>query len=279
MDWTDYQYSGDGKMSESDLNVALQKRDEEMQQFQQFQRGPTQIAESIKPPTELGKEFYREGFWAVPDLPHTHHLPYPQEGQNWQGKDQVLAVMKQVQNQLRREMVRYKQDETCCLCGQEKLGNGEYVDRNNKVIWREGYEHYIDKHNVVPTKFFFNYIQMAGQAIGKKTASIHVPPPAQPSTIQPSQQAPQPTRQQQGQLTPLERLQQGTYYPPQPVQGPPQPGRGYPQQPVQGQPQPVRGPPQQPQMVPRQMPTQNPYPHPSQQPGQLYIPPYLQPRP
>lgn len=41
----------------------------------------------------------------------------------------------------------------------EMVGSGEFVDETNGVVWPEGYaQHYVDRHNVLPSEQFYDYV-------------------------------------------------------------------------------------------------------------------------
>lgn len=55
-----------------------------------------------------------------------------------------------------RELHFYKGSSKCRICGKR---NGSYELTDGKYIWPSGYVHYIEEHDVVPSKDFLRHIK------------------------------------------------------------------------------------------------------------------------
>ena len=94
----------------------------------------------------------REGFWwskYEPKLPKVKHEQTP-----WKGKALFLADLRRVQS--KAATIQYRGWSNCRCC---KQANGTMDYRYNGWTWPEGYEHYIQQHNVQPTPEFKAFIE------------------------------------------------------------------------------------------------------------------------
>ena len=101
----------------------------------------------------------REGFWrsaSEPDLP----MPVAKETP-WVGKDRFLHQLDIVEAELKskNKMECYRGWSNCRLCN---CMNGSAEYNNGKWCWPAGYRHYIEQHNVKPSKEFSVFILTYG---------------------------------------------------------------------------------------------------------------------
>jgi hypothetical protein len=112
-----------------------------------------------------GKEKY-EGFWRSAQVPKDKYdrEPWPiSHDQPWEGKEEFLKKLRAKQKTCSTNA--YDGWSTCRLLGQDgckkgENGSNDYVAKSGtvEITWPEGYEHYIQVHNVIPSKEFYNFI-------------------------------------------------------------------------------------------------------------------------
>lgn len=89
----------------------------------------------------------REGFWSPVNQPVPHAMP-------WEGKAEFLhrlAIVEDASN-----AVQYRGWSNCRVCHREN-GSREFLTPG--AVWPAGFRHYIEVHNVRPSKAFTNYIE------------------------------------------------------------------------------------------------------------------------
>jgi hypothetical protein len=97
-------------------------------------------------------ELRREGFWrstAEPDLRRVRGRKTEMVG-----KDGFITAL--LRKQDRASVVSYRGFSMCRLCGK---GNGSQEYTLNGWVWPSGYLHYINFHNVRPSKEFRAFVQ------------------------------------------------------------------------------------------------------------------------
>ena len=99
----------------------------------------------------IASTFKREGFWksiAEPDLP----MPVPNGDPI---KSQALFLEKLTQKESKALKLSYRGWSTCRIC---KCVNGTQSFQDRGWEWPSGYKHYIDVHNVRPSRDFYKFI-------------------------------------------------------------------------------------------------------------------------
>jgi hypothetical protein len=105
-----------------------------------------------------------EGYWRVKQRESSEY-PWPaRNDEPWPGKQDFLAKLQQKQNQA--QSTNYRGMSPCRLHGLdectlgERNGSAEYTYSAGgiTVSWPQGYEHYIEVHNVKPCKAFYDFI-------------------------------------------------------------------------------------------------------------------------
>jgi hypothetical protein len=94
----------------------------------------------------------KEGFWYSkyePDLPMPKAFKHP-----WKNKDIFLSMLEKVE--ARAQVTAYRGWSTCRLCGRHN-GSQEFEYRGWR--WPEGYRHYVQEHNVIPSPAFDRFIE------------------------------------------------------------------------------------------------------------------------
>jgi len=91
------------------------------------------------------------------DLP----FPYPVENKDkWTEQDNFLDKLKDVHMSLIDDGYFYRYDRKhyadCLLCDKKNVTTGKF--EFNNIIWEDGLKHYINKHNIKPSKEFIEFI-------------------------------------------------------------------------------------------------------------------------
>lgn len=60
-------------------------------------------------------------------------------------------------NTICKPKTRYRGFANCRICN-ERLGSADFTDPKNKVLFPEKFEHYVEKHNVLPNEEVIKYI-------------------------------------------------------------------------------------------------------------------------
>lgn len=93
----------------------------------------------------------REGFWKTG---RGSMLPTPLPlGKPWVGRRRFLQALENIQR--RSVLHHYKGWSNCRICGCRN-GSGEY--QNDGWRWPQGYQHYVEDHNVKPSLAFLEFI-------------------------------------------------------------------------------------------------------------------------
>ena len=142
------------------VNQKLQERERQDQIFEQkwqAQRNGTDVS---------GDHIIREGIWARGPEYANAQLTWPIHAKVRRGEEQFLANLEVVEAFLSNKKIFFKQTLTCCVkdCG-EQLQNAEFYDETNKVAWPVSFIHYLGDHNNPPSKFFYDYVNRAADAI------------------------------------------------------------------------------------------------------------------
>jgi hypothetical protein len=92
-----------------------------------------------------------EGFWYSKMEPY---FPMPKENPiSFPRKEEILKAYDKV---IQRALVKYYRGSSTCRCCKAWNGSKEFEFKGWK--WPEGYRHYIDIHNVIPTKRFMENV-------------------------------------------------------------------------------------------------------------------------
>lgn len=90
-------------------------------------------------------------------------LPYPTHYDDiWEDKDTFLKILLEVQHRLQnpKNFIFYKKNESyhkdCLLCDKKNITHGYYSI--NHIRWETGLKHYINKHNIIPSNDFIDFI-------------------------------------------------------------------------------------------------------------------------
>lgn len=95
-----------------------------------------------------------EGFWKGryndhdKPMPVAHSEPFPEQAK-------FLDDLARVEHGSAR-MVHYRGWSTCRICHKPN-GSGEYTSKG--WTWPEGFRHYVEAHNVIPTPEFAEFIE------------------------------------------------------------------------------------------------------------------------
>ncbi len=92
----------------------------------------------------------KEGFWWSVREPN---LPFPESKPRWSKKKKFLDALSVLEAKATRNL--YRGISRCRLCG-EANGNAEFTNKN--WTWPQGYRHYIDDHDVRPSREFRQYV-------------------------------------------------------------------------------------------------------------------------
>ena len=112
-----------------------------------------------------------EGYWS------DEYEPNVTIGADTWDKAKFLSDVERVERKLQRSKGHYALERGLAPSRLESgvvVGNGEFVDTNpvdkKKICWPQGYaKHYIEKHNIAPTRRFYDYIEaQEGAAAGDK---------------------------------------------------------------------------------------------------------------
>ncbi|MBD3408403.1 MAG: hypothetical protein GF411_19930 [Candidatus Lokiarchaeota archaeon] len=97
-----------------------------------------------------------EGFWS--DNPEQEPWPMEREAP-WDGQSDFVMMLGAVENALKTsdlgKIVAYRGYSHCRICDQLN-GSKEY--HYNEWIWPQGFKHYIESHNVMPSQDFMDMI-------------------------------------------------------------------------------------------------------------------------
>lgn len=96
-----------------------------------------------------------EGFWRHAD-DRNSDLPFPEAGEQWNGQQEFLARLEEVEARARN--LSYRGWSNCRLCGQ---ANGSQTYDHAGWQWPSGYAHYLRDHNVRPSAEFAAFIMAA----------------------------------------------------------------------------------------------------------------------
>jgi hypothetical protein len=98
-----------------------------------------------------------EGFWHDKYERKNDGFPMPVANEKpWMHQQFFLEVLKRVENGIRiTPDMRYMGDSECRIC---ECVNGSIEYRLNEWVWPEGFRHYVEKHNVMPSKEFIDFI-------------------------------------------------------------------------------------------------------------------------
>ena len=100
-----------------------------------------------------------EGYWWSANDPKYAAYPWPEaRNKAWDGQLDLLAALKRLEEDDAQEEF-YRGFSTCRLCG-VGCGSSEFTLTDKRFTWRwpSGLIHYIDKHNVKPSKDFRNFV-------------------------------------------------------------------------------------------------------------------------
>lgn len=83
---------------------------------------------------------------------------WPEEGNKWTGQELFIMKLQNIQNYLteKQRYYKYKKSSNCLLCDEKNITSGLY--KLNKILWEDGYMHYIKNHNIKPSEIFMDYI-------------------------------------------------------------------------------------------------------------------------
>lgn len=99
----------------------------------------------------LEKEIHREGFWRSESEPN---LPMPIHSDiSWTNKFRFLYYLHGLEEVA--TFVIYKGVSPCRCCG-HMIGNREFTHKG--FVWPQGLSHYIEVHNVKPSKEFMEFV-------------------------------------------------------------------------------------------------------------------------
>ncbi len=150
------------------IRIIFISQRKEQQTMGVFQSSLTFDREKIS--TDGGVKY--EGYWASKE-DKASPFPFPVGSDTpWPGKEEFLTKLRAKQE--KAEVISYRGYSHCRLVGKngcapepgynfvvKNNGASEYkmVTANGDVIhWPEGYEHYIEVHNVKPSREFYNFI-------------------------------------------------------------------------------------------------------------------------
>lgn len=102
---------------------------------------------------DMMKETTQVGFWNNQQNDYPQY-PMPQDMVGKLDKETKRKIIDYLSDR-KFFKVAYRGWADCRICG-EHLGSSDYSDK--KYTWPQGYEHYIQKHNVVPPKDFIKHI-------------------------------------------------------------------------------------------------------------------------
>jgi len=77
--------------------------------------------------------------------------------QPWEGQAEFLAALATIEGRAKRS--QYRGMSTCRLC---KHWNGSAEFRLGGWQWPEGFRHYVEKHNVLPSEAFREFVKTEG---------------------------------------------------------------------------------------------------------------------
>jgi hypothetical protein len=124
-----------------------------------------------------------EGYWGSVNMDKTtqpfnlfggespqtpHNLPQPVSSKKeWKDKKAFVNLVHKIEDDKSTRKIYYKGLAFSRVEPGAFVMSNEYVDEKNKICWPGGYaEHYILKHNVMPTKKFYEYIIMRSKQLG-----------------------------------------------------------------------------------------------------------------
>lgn len=94
----------------------------------------------------------KEGFWYSD---REQHLPRPEAHKGEiTNKDKILSRLSIVE--AKSQEIEYRGSSTCRICGCQ---NGSVSFKLEGWEWPEGYRHYIDVHNVWPSRDFKDFLR------------------------------------------------------------------------------------------------------------------------
>jgi hypothetical protein len=99
-----------------------------------------------------------EGLWKSDINDTNNKLDWPEDRPSaWSGKDPFMNKLHNVEKYLKskKKFYLYKSHKKCLLC-QKPVISG--IFKLNKILWEDGYMHYIDKHNIKPSSKFLDVI-------------------------------------------------------------------------------------------------------------------------
>lgn len=103
----------------------------------------------------------RVGFWKSSNEPE---LPMPVgHVESFDKKNEFLSRLASIEKYKAKE-VRYRGFSICRICN---CSNGISEYSFGGFVWPSGYSHYIEKHNVVPDKVFFDFVMSEEQTAVK----------------------------------------------------------------------------------------------------------------
>ena len=103
-------------------------------------------------------EGHVEGYWAMDKKDKSRPFPQKFKG-TWEDKDTFCDKVHSIEEKLEADQMFYRGMSESRLEPGEMVGSGEHRDLVNGVLWPEGYaEHYIRKHNVLPSEEFYEYV-------------------------------------------------------------------------------------------------------------------------
>lgn len=107
-------------------------------------------------------EFRVEGYWRNEYDASTSLYPSPKSRPDaWPRKAEFLAKLGAVETALKNAdcLTYYRGLAPSRIEEDVYVGSCEFIDKTAKIVWPCGYlQHYIDKHNVVPSADFYDYI-------------------------------------------------------------------------------------------------------------------------
>ena len=104
--------------------------------------------------------YFIEGNWRSDISKKTYDdkhvlFPYPKPKKYWGNRAIFLSKLSDVEESIKSSYVPTTEPKSCLLCSRV-ITNGTYTFNNIK--WDDGYKHYIEKHDIVPTKEFQDFI-------------------------------------------------------------------------------------------------------------------------
>jgi class 3 adenylate cyclase/tetratricopeptide (TPR) repeat protein len=118
----------------------------------------------------------QEGFWysrTSPDLPKPESRDTPWDGQTKFLKKLTLAQREAMQ-------IGYRGWSSCRICGMQ--GNGSVTFRLKDWEWPEGFQHYIQEHNVKPSRDFIEFIDL-GWPLSRDSHSASTNPISETTSV------------------------------------------------------------------------------------------------